>query len=442
MLTNKKIKTLIVLLILLLGFFARKINYDRWPREGATFDEFAWPWLGISLLQKHVPMSWSPHGQYKNFELKIFRDARFRIVQPYLEHPPLFGLISGAYSLLAGASGMYDPDFIRPTQLRKLSLALGTISVFLVYLLSSKIYDQKTGRLASLLYATVPSVAVGSRLLQNENFMIPVWLVSLYLLFLYLEKKKKVFLRLTMIISALMIWAKIPWFVIGASVGAILFLKGRRRDCLSIGLSLAISLALFFVYGYFWDWPTFIGLWGLQLARYDIGLQTILSIFTHPFLTDRILIDGWIYFGWLAMFILLGQFKKHLWIVTPFLIYFLFYVWAVPGIQMQGWYRYPFFPFLIMAIAHLIIRLIEEPSLLALVFQFIVGSTAFLNGWEPIFGISFSFFRLLLLAWALPALFFFFISKRFKKFYQFSLTFWLIIFILLNISTCRLYNEQ
>lgn len=442
MLKNKKIRIVTLILILLLGFYARLVNYDVWPREGATFDEYAWPWLGISLIQKGVPMSWSPHGQYQDYEIKIYREAPFRIVKPYLEHPPLFGLISGGYALLSGVKNMFDSDYLNPQNLRKFSLFLGTLSIFMIYLFTSKIYDFKMGFLSSLLYATIPSISVGSRLLQNENFMIPVWLLTLWLLAYYLENKKRKLLWLIAFISAIMLWAKVPWGVIGISVVGILFYQKRYKDCLPIIGSLIFSLGLFFLYGYHWDWPVFIGLWGLQLSRYDIGLQTILSIFTHPFLTDRQFIDGWIYFSWLAIFIILKNFRKHFFILIPFLTYFLFYVWAVPGVQMQGWYRYPFFPFLIIATTYLILQLIKVPSLLALVFQFFIGSSAFRNGWEPIFGISFGLFRALLIFWSLPILLYLFISRKFKKIYQASFLSWLIIFILLNLSSSHLYNEQ
>ena len=118
-----------------------------------------------------------------------------------------------------------------------------------------------------------------------------------------------------------------------------------------------LGLALFFVWGWYWDWGVFTALWGLQLSRYDIGFNTVITLFTQPYITDRLFFDGWIYFGFIAMGILLLKLKKHLFIITPFLTYFLVYVWAIPGEQAQGWYRYPLYPFLIIAVALILIRL-------------------------------------------------------------------------------------
>lgn len=442
MLVDKKLRIILLSFILLIGFYARFVNYSIWPREGATFDEFAWPWLGISLIKDKIPMSWSPHSQYKNYKILIFRKAPFRIVWPYLEHPPLFGLLSGSFALLTGAKNMYDADYVNPQNLRKLSLFLGTVSILFIYLLVSKLYDYKMGFLSSLLYATIPSIAVGSRLLQNENFMIPVWLLTLYLLSNYLETGKKKLLWVVALISAVALWAKIPWLVIGTSVCGILIYKRRWKDCFPVSSLIFLSLGLFLLYGYYWNWELFINLWRLQLTRYEIGLEGILALFTLPHLTDRFLVDGWIYFGWLAVFMILRDFKKHFFIIIPFLTYFLFYVWAVPGGAAQGWYKYPFYPFLIIAISYAIIEMIRSPSFLALVFQFMVGSSGFKLGYEPLFGIETFLFRSLILLWSLPILVYFFLGDKFKKLYQRSFVFWLAVFLLLNISATRLYNEQ
>ena len=105
---NMKIKGVIVLVcILLLGFVLRYHDHLVWPREGSTFDEHAWTWLGMNIVQKHIPISWSPHPQYKIRTHYVSpKGTPFWLVQPYLEHPPLFGLVAGSYALMNGATDM------------------------------------------------------------------------------------------------------------------------------------------------------------------------------------------------------------------------------------------------------------------------------------------------------------------------------------------------
>lgn len=55
---------LFLILIIFLGIGLCWANLSTAPRHGATFDEFAWTWLGINLIQNQTPVSWSSQPQY------------------------------------------------------------------------------------------------------------------------------------------------------------------------------------------------------------------------------------------------------------------------------------------------------------------------------------------------------------------------------------------
>ncbi|MEK7551087.1 MAG: hypothetical protein AAB532_00610, partial [Patescibacteria group bacterium] len=105
-----KFRFLFLALILVLGLILRFNNLYTWPRAGSTFDEYAWTWLGINLIQNHTPISWSPHPQYTDKKHVIYQKTDFFVVKPYLEHPPVFGLVAGSYALISGVKDMYDVD--------------------------------------------------------------------------------------------------------------------------------------------------------------------------------------------------------------------------------------------------------------------------------------------------------------------------------------------
>ena len=91
---------------------------------------------------------------------------------------------------------------------------------------------------------------------------------------------------------------------------------------------------------------------GLQLNRYDIYFTSIFALFQKPYLVDRFMTDGWIYFGWFAFILLLVRdLKKNYLIVLPLLSYFVVFLVGIPDEVGHGWYRYPFYPFLIMSTA-------------------------------------------------------------------------------------------
>src|SRR3990167_8868401 len=214
---------MLLFLIVVLGFLLRSHNLYTWPREGATFDEYAWTWLGINLIQKQTPISWSSQPQYTNREHLTYRGAAFFLVRPYLEHPPGFGLVAGSFALLNGARDMYDVDI---KTIRPFAVILGLTSIALVFLLAKDLYDRKTAFIASLLYATIPTVAIGSRIVQNENFFIPLFLLALLFTSKYLKNKNSLYRNLAAVICGLLILSKVPWIAAAGSIVLIfLYLK-------------------------------------------------------------------------------------------------------------------------------------------------------------------------------------------------------------------------
>ena len=313
-----KFRFAILVIILILGLYLRQNNLYTWPRLGATFDEYAWTWLGINLIQNHVPQSWSPHPQYSNKKVIKYQGAHFVLVKPYLEHPPLFGLVAGGFALLNGAKDIYQVNL---QNIRGLALLLGVLSIFIIFVFAQEVYDYKIGLLSALIYATVPTIVVGSRIVENENFFIPFFLLSLYLISRFIKTNNPWFRNTAAIICGLLTLAKVPWIAGALAIVLILFYLKKYKDSFKfLGIVVPIFL-LFFVYGAHFDWNLFISLWKLQLQRYDLTFNSIFALFTSPYLVDRFLIDGWIYFGWFTVFLLsINNYKKNYMVLLHFYI--------------------------------------------------------------------------------------------------------------------------
>lgn len=404
------------------------------PRHGATFDEFAWTWLGINLIQKQTPISWSSQPQYKEREHLIYQGAAFWIVRPYLEHPPLFGLVSGSFAILNGAKDMYD---VTLEKIRPLAIFLGGLSILMVFLLSKEVYGKEVALISSLLYATVPIIAIGSRIIQNENFLIPFWLLSIYLLLKYLKTKKKRFRNLAAILAGLLSLAKVPWLVVGLSLSMILSFRNKWRDAFVVGLTTLLIFSLFIVYGLYLDKDLFINLWKLQVARYDISFSGLFSIFKDPLLVDRFYLDGWIYFGWFSIILLLKDIRKNFPIIIPFIAYLVTYIFGIPNEPAHGWYRYPFYPFLLISLGVVLRDEMKKISFVSLFFILIVGLALLQNTWQNAFGFSYLVYRSFILLGTIPVLYLIWKDKSSSK----LVIFWLILFTVLNISSVLSYVE-
>lgn len=435
------VKTFFLLFfILLLGFLLRLNNLYTWPRVGATFDEYAWTWQGISLIQNKVPTSWSFHPQYKHTKEIRYQTVPFILVTPYLEHPPLFGVITGSYALLNGAHGMMDISIYK---IRSLSLLLGIFSIFMVFLFSSKLYGRGIGLLSGLLYAVIPTIVVGSRLVQNENFMIPVWLCSLYFCASYLKEKKPWMRNMAAVLAGSLILAKVPWAAAPFSLCIIYLYNKKYKDTAITGVIALLFLFVYFVYGFYYDSSLFLGLWGLQLNRYDISFGSIYALFQKPYLADRFFLDGWIFWGWIAFFlILVKDYKKNIILLSAVISYFLVFLTAIPDEAGHGWYRYPFYPFLIISIALFLKEYFGKNILLTFFFLVFVGTSLFEVTWKTVLGFSYPMFRLMIVSWGMVLVPGYLPSKKLHKLSFIISYIWVILLLILSIWAVFLYNEQ
>ncbi len=437
---KNKLFLILCVSIIIVGFLLRFHNYNVWPRLGATFDEYAWTWQGMNLIQQGVPISWSPHPQYANSQSIIYQQTHFRIVRPFLEHPPLFGIVAGGFAILNGATDMYS---LHLSQIRPLALILGMLSLALIIALSTELYGKKIGTFVGILYATIPTIVIGSRIVQNENFFIPVWLFALFLTARYIRTKRKWLRNLVILLCALLVLAKIPWVAAGLSIIAIFLYYKNYKDAVFVLSGVLTAFIFFALYGLFFDWDLFVNLWKLQAARYDITFTSIYALFQKPFLIDRYYTDGWIYFGWFAAILLFSKdIKKYIFIVAPIVSYFLIFLAGIPDEAGHGWYRYPFYPFLIISIALFIKDYYAKNFLLTFIFLVLIGTSLFGNTWGQVFGYSVIVFRFIIVSWAFVLMSYLPLFKNTDKFGKVVSYSWFYIFILMNIWSVLIYNEQ
>lgn len=432
--TTTAIFTLVLLISLAL--FTRTYNYTLFPRLGATFDEFAWTWLGINLIQTAELASWSPHPQYETKEHVTYLGASFWIVRPYLEHPPLFGLVAGGAALLSGARDMYS---VTLENMRPLAIALGTASTVLTYLFVNRVYNQKAAVLSASLYATIPTIVIGSRLLQNENFLIPIWLTTLFLIHKYLKTGSQKYFTITAILAGLITLAKVPWFVVPVSLAMILSLHRKWKDAIILFAASITIFSIYIFYALYLDNKLFLSLLALQTARYDISFSGVLAIFHDPLLVDRSYVDGWVYFGWFCVFVLTKKVKEHAFILIPVIAYFIIYALGIPNEPSHGWYRYPFLPFLTIATSIILLKEFKAVTLRSIFFVLVVGLTLLSNAWEHKLGFSYTVMRAFIIFSSL-SIFLPLWIKKYEKYSKIFIGLWIIIFVLANILATRVFQ--
>jgi 4-amino-4-deoxy-L-arabinose transferase-like glycosyltransferase len=351
-------KNIFIILVLILGLSLRAYKYWEFPVAGETADEYAWTLLGASLIQDQQPSSWSFFGAYQDH---IYYESLFNapIVRPVLDHPPLFSLIPGTMHSLTG-------NWLRMPSIKVIRLPmifLGVLNIYLLFLLTKKVFNRKIANIASLIYAVAPIFVFSSRLIVAENLLITWFLLSAILLL-----KSKINLKLLVLLCILAILTKLSGLILPA--GLIIFgLLNKEKKVLKAGFwGLLVSLIILLIYASIYNLPLFLSVQFGQASR-DLGLATLQNrFFLHPALATKIFFDGWIMLGLFSSFaLILSNENKKLSFIKIIFILSLFFIVLTSGEQtFHGWYNYLIFPILSLSTAWLFSKIYEtKNSLLA-----------------------------------------------------------------------------
>lgn len=184
----------------------------------------------------------------------------------------------------------------------------------------------------------------------------------------------------------------------------------------------------------YYDAQLFTNLFLFQLSRYDISFAGIYSLFEDPLLVDWWFIDGWIFMGWFSLMFILKDYKKHLFLVIPVISYLILFMFAIPNEASHGWYRYPFYPFLISSLGIVLFQEYKNMSLLIVFVGLFVGLSLLSNTWQGLFGFSYGVLRLFILFFTgsmfIPLWF-----KKYSKYSRLIILLWLLLMIAGNIVT-------
>lgn len=371
-----------LILILFLGDKLRFYNYATVPHPAETADEYDFAWVGLSLIEQGVPIGWTGVvNAYKNvWYEKINVDNlytndpghfAFRMAKPWFDKPPGFALIVGTYSYLKGAKEFFQTDV---GIIRRLMLKIALVTVVLIFLLGTRLYNKWVGLLSALLYSIIPTTVVSSRLVLAENGYIPLFLGAVILVDYYLEKRKRVFLILAAILSAFAIFFKLSGIsVLLTLLLIILAFVPQKRKIKDLLLTFAIGilgLIAFFVYGAYYDWEIFKNVFFAQANLiYGAGSEAFLSAIVRSKVTaTKFFSDGWITLSWISAFVVsaIGWRKDKGTTILTIALFSYLITFLIFGSEGYGWYRFPFLPLIIIALAELIIKLFKESNLFLL----------------------------------------------------------------------------
>ncbi len=408
---KKQLFLTLLILIAFLGLGLRLLDYDRIPPFLETKDEFFYPWAGISFLQTGIPVAWANFASYPQSQTVTLWGESFRLVKPWIEKPPLYWLISGTISLLAAENEFYK---VRLSTARLLPIFLNLISIIFIGLLTAKISDKNSALIATLFYATVPTIVLANRLNLTENLLI---LLSLATLYIYLTPVPQKFKSLLVGIGCA---AALLTKNIGVALPLVilldLFFKKQWRDLAIVGVLSFLGGIVHPLMGLFYNWDLYIGVLAEYRQAHALGLpETVASIFLFPVIghKEKIILDGGMLTGYLVFFATLLKLKiesrkQYILLVFP-AAYLAILALLEGGRTWFGWHLFPLYPFLMIFLGVSLSKLINEPEYLKfLLYYLILGASSlrfllltqvFADGnWQLILGVALFIFTLPYLA--------------------------------------------
>ena len=371
-------------------------NYTQYPPRGASSDEYTYTFLGQSLLQKGVPTSWSfmPfYPQYGHREDLTVDKIYFPIVSPYFDHPPLNGILVGAWAILNGEKSFQSA---RISTIRQIPIFLGIITSILTLLLAIKLYDRKTGIWALLIYSVSTIIIINTRAVFAENLLTPLYLLSL-LIFLIIKKKPKItHMIILSILSGLAFWTKELGITVFISI---LLLSLMERFSLKLLATFSLLSLFFFglypLYGYFYNWKLYTAVVFSQSMRV-IGPNTLNSLFFKPIVVDKVYFDGWYLFGFVSFFASFLDLKSNKYVLIPSFTYFFLMLISLSKEGDMGWYMIPLFPFFSILSAHLLREGIKKKNGYIFIAVLFVGLYIVRYYFEAKFGLPNLTYRILM----------------------------------------------
>ena len=375
---------LALIAIVLLAVGLRLYQYDSVPLFRETFDEFKTGWIGWTLLAEGEPSGWSLNPSGPGTYQETWLDLTFLIGKPKLHPPPLFPLMTGVASVLAGVDQMFDVSL---PVIRLPAIACSVLVTILVYFLALRFYDRGIALVAALLHATIPNIVLAGRLAKEESLLAVLAVSAVLFVSIYLETGRKAWLYFSVISAGLAPLTK----EIGFYIAVVVFLLlARERKWHEMARAIPVFTGCYLVYfAYCWwfagDALSVVG--GLGSAAFD-GFGSVIKLFSTGRIVDRAFGSGWMI--WLTLALMASTVRKNWSLVGPILSYVLVLGLTLNVLPDYGWYRIPLYPFLCVAGAVFVVDMARRPDLFrAVIFTVLalmtslryVGRDAFDSPW-------------------------------------------------------------
>jgi 4-amino-4-deoxy-L-arabinose transferase-like glycosyltransferase len=340
--------------IFLVGLTLRLYHLDRFPERNRTADEYAWTWSGMTLLTEGTPRAWSWLGGYPGFPVIKWRDNDYRIVKPWLDHPPLYPIFVGAFMLVSGTHDIFAVELL---PMRLSTMLLFIIAYWLFYIVLLRYEDATLTLLTLAFWGVAPTAVWNGRLVMAEQLMLPLALLGWLALDRFgaakTPRQRRGWLIALGLACALLPLCKTAACAFVLWLFALAIRRADRRAAVVIAAGAICGCAIYLGYGAHYGWHLFRTILQVQGARF-----TNFGGFNALIFAPRVVEKPFMYLPFLlGFFVLLSDLRagRHVELGLFVAVYAVGIAFLLPW-NGYGWYLIPLYPALAFGLASFVLR--------------------------------------------------------------------------------------
>jgi dolichyl-phosphate-mannose-protein mannosyltransferase len=370
-------------LVTLVGLALRLHDYGAAPRFLDNADELQFSWAGLNLLLHGDAYTWSYFRSYPQGDVLQAYGTAFPMVHHWMDHPPGFSLLMGAYLLLAGQRSM---TALTPEVVRLPAVLFATATIPLAYAVARRPLGAGGALAGAAVLATGPGAVLLSRQAEPEAVMAPLFLVAVLLAARLADGPGGWLTGVALLaICVLEPFFKVTGVAVGATAAVILAMNARWGWGLACVLGAVAGIGLYLLYGALVDWSL---LWKIvaEQALNRRGVMAAFEFIADPTGANRRLRDGWWLLGWIGAGLWLFHARRadaERMLAWPLFAY-LAAITVLAGEQLTsqyGWYHVAVIPFAYLAAGNLAWRAFVEPSPARLLAVLLLGGAMATEYW-------------------------------------------------------------
>ncbi|HZN04294.1 MAG TPA: PA14 domain-containing protein [Candidatus Polarisedimenticolia bacterium] len=348
--------------IVLLAAVLRFHDYALVPFHHETADEYQHAWEGWHLLHTLQPAAWTtfpdayPPDQAHDF--RWFGD-RYIVVRPYFDHPPLFSIPVGIVCSFAGARSFLECTL---PAMRLVPILLSLAGLLLLDRLA-RAYgcSERATLLAALVYAVVPVVILGQRLVKAESLLALLFMGALLAVRPNRPGGPARGAVTAGILGALSLWTKATGLGVVAVTAIALLAQRRRRDALVATGIAGAGLLLYLGYAAAYDFGIFLEVMQGQASSKWVSAESFRDLLGGKAVVKWF--GGGTYL-WLWIALAVAALRRgRMTILVPVAVYATLLALSADHRVVYGWYRVPLYPFLCIAAGVYLDEMLQESDL-------------------------------------------------------------------------------